>query len=89
MCRDFATINNNDGPYVASVDMRSSKPFNPSLGVKIEEFVTTLSFGPVAANGPILRSEVRFRLPGRAFLIKKINVQVNVSYADYEFVGDD
>jgi hypothetical protein len=77
-----------DGPYVASVDMRSPKPFKPGVGVKIEEFVTTLSFQPVSANGTILPSAVGFRLLGRAFFVKKINVQTNVSYRDYELVGD-
>ena len=77
-----------DGPYVASVDMRSPKPFKPGFGVKIEEFVTTLSFEPVSANGLILPSTVGFRLLGRAFLVKKINVRTEVSYGDFELVGD-
>ncbi len=78
-----------DGPYVASVDMRSPKPFKPGVGVKIEEFVTTLSFEPVSANGTILPSTVGFRLLGRAFLVKKINVHTDVSYGEYELVGPE
>lgn len=77
-----------DGPYVASVDMRSVKPFKPGLGARIDTFVTALSFKPVAANGAILIHTAKFRMLGRVWVVKKIDEQVDVSYTDYEFVGD-
>jgi len=77
-----------DGPYVARVDMRSPKPFKPGFGVKFEEYVTVLNFKPVTAGGPILPSALEIRLLGKAFLVRKIDVQIDISYGDYEFVGD-
>ena len=75
-----------DGPYVSLVDMRSSEPFKPATGVKISEYTMEIRFEPVAEGGPYLPSSVTIRAIGRAWLVKKIDVLVAVSFTDYSLV---
>jgi hypothetical protein len=77
-----------DGPYVASVDMQSVEPFKPGLGAKIDKFVTSVNFRPVASTGAILIHTATFRMLGRIWMVKRIDEQADVSYTDYEFVGE-
>lgn len=85
---DFTLKIVKDVPYVASIDMRSRGPFKPVFWMKVKEFVTTSTFEPVAAGGPVLPRTVTFRIVGRALLVKKIRATVEVSYGDYEYVGE-
>jgi len=77
-----------DGPYVAFVEMRSRGPFKPVFWMKIKEYVTTSTFEPVAAGGPVLPRTVTLRIVMRALLVKEIRATVEVSYGDYEYVGE-
>ena len=76
-----------DGPYLAYIDMHSPKPFKLQFGVKINNFVTRLQFGPVANGGPIGPQSVDIDINVRAFLIKTVNESIKIRYSDYEYVG--
>jgi len=76
-----------DGPYLAYLDMHSPKPFKLQFGVKINNFVTRLQFGPVAIGGPIGPQSIEIDFNVRAFLIKTISESVKITYSDYEYVG--
>jgi hypothetical protein len=76
-----------DGPYLAYLDMHSRKPFKLQFGVKINNFVTRLQFGPVANGGPIGPQSIDIDINVRAFFIKTVNESVKIRYSDYEYVG--
>lgn len=77
-----------DGPYISIIDMSSEQPFKPQFGVKIKEFSTTMRFGPAAVGGPIVPLSMDVLIKGRAFLAVGINETINISFTDYQFVGD-
>lgn len=69
--------------YVESLEMRSREPFSPGFGVKVKEFAMALTFAPVGSDAIVLPETVRIRMAGRAFLVKKIDETVVVTYSDY------
>jgi len=71
------------GPYVESLEMHSREPFSPGFGIKVKEFAMTLTFAPVGPEATVLPETVRIRMAGRAFLVKKIDETVVVTYGDY------
>jgi len=75
---------NRDAPYVESIEMRADKPVSAAIGVKIKEFLTVMTFGPVGAERSVLPLTVDVRLKGRALLIKKLDQAVEVRYTDYQ-----
>ena len=75
-------------PYVASMDMSSSKAFRPATGVKIHEFATHLTFAPLHENGPVLPRSVRVKVRGGAYLVISFDEATSIDYSDYEYVGD-
>jgi hypothetical protein len=77
------------GPYVAELDLRSSAPFKPAFGITVSEFVMTLAFAPVAPGEAVVPSSVFVRMAGRAMLVKAIDETVEVSFDDYERVGEE
>ena len=75
-------------PYVESLEMRSRKPFSPGFGVKVKEFAMAMTFAPVGPDEVVLPETVRIRMAARAFLVKKIDETVVVTYGDYRRDAD-
>jgi len=55
---------NDSQPYVESIEMRAREPFSPAMGVKIQEFSTVMTYGPVGDAGVVLPAAVVIRLVG-------------------------
>ncbi len=77
-----------DGTWIAYIDLRSDEPFRPGFGVKMQEFVTAFRFGPATADGPIVPLGIDARVKGRAFLVISFDETEQLSYSDFEYVGD-
>lgn len=75
-------------PYVESLEMRSREPFSPGFGVKVKEFAMAMTFVPVGPDAVVLPETVRIRMAARAFLVKKIDETVLVTYGDYRRDAD-
>lgn len=78
-----------DGRYVREIDLRNNKPIRPAFSVRINTFVTTLTFGPAADDGPIVPLTVDVRVQGRAMLAVGIDETETIRFSDYEFAGDE
>ncbi len=76
------------GPYVESLEMRSRESFSPGFGVKMKEFSMRLTFAPAGPEATALPETVNVHIVGRAFLVKKIDETVAVTYSDYRRPGD-
>lgn len=77
-----------DGPYIDRVELNSDKPFSPGFSVKVHSFSIVMTFGPEGGDGAVLPRSERFRMAGRAMVVKKIDMDVNVRYGDYTFPKD-
>ncbi len=78
-----------DGHYVGSIDLRNSRPIKPAFSVRINTFVTTLTFGPAAEGGPIVPLTVDVHVQGRAMLAVRFDETEAVRFTDYEYAGVD
>ena len=77
-----------DGHYVEYIDLRNSKPIKPAFGVKIITFLTRLTFGPAAPDGPIVPQTVDVHVKGRAYLAVRFDEKESVRYGDYSYAAD-
>ncbi len=78
-----------DGHYVGSIDLRNSRPIRPAFSVRINTFVTTLTFGPAADGGPIVPLTVDVHVQGRAMLAVRFDETEAVRFSDYEYAGEE
>jgi len=76
-----------DGNYLAWIDIHSNKPFKPHIGVKVKNFLTRLEFAPAAPGGPVVPVSVDVSIELRAFMVKTVNENVSIRFADYENVA--
>ncbi len=76
-----------DGNYVESIDLRNTRPIKPAFSVRINTFVTTLTFGPAAEGGPIVPQTIDVHVRGRAMLAVRFNETEAVRFTDYEYAG--
>lgn len=72
---------------IASRKLASAGEFHPTLGVKIAEMKTTMSYSLPSADQPSLPSLVTTRLRGRAFVFKSLDADMTVIFSDYERAG--
>jgi hypothetical protein len=75
-------------PYLQEIDLRSKKPFKPGFGIKMKEFLTRLTFGPIAEEGPVVPRSVDIKVSGRAFLVINFDQATTRAYTDFEYAGD-
>ncbi len=78
-----------DGHYLGEIDLRNSKPIRPAFSVRINTFVTTLTFGPAAEDGPIVPQTVDVHVQGRAMLAVRFDETEAVRFSHYEYAGRD
>ena len=75
------------GHYVATIDLHNEKTMKPAMGVKISKFITTMTFGPAADDGPIVPITVDVQVKGRAMLVIKFDEVETVRFSDFEYAG--
>lgn len=78
-----------DGHFVEYLDLRSPKPFKPAMGVKIDTFLTRITFGPAIPEGPIVPMSVDVQVKGKALFAIKFDEKETIHYQDYEYAGPD
>jgi len=70
---------------IESFELAADEPFSPTWGVKIAAMKTTLTYSVPDGARPSLLQESVTHLRGRAFLIKSLDADMNVTFTDYEF----
>jgi hypothetical protein len=68
---------------IDEVELASTAPFKPSLGVAIAEMRTTMSYTLPQGDQPSLITRVTTHLRGRAFWFKSLDADLTVEYSDY------
>lgn len=69
-----------------SIELANTAPFSPTIGVKISELKTTMTYSAPAADRPTLPDRVTTHVRGRAFLVKSLDAEMTVVYSDYKYV---
>lgn len=72
-----------------NINLSNAEPFKPMTGVKIESFLTRMTFGAAIPGGPILPMGVDVRVEGRALFAIKFDETESYRYQDYKYVGSD
>lgn len=67
--------------------MRSTGPFSPTFGIRIEEMLTALTFSLPTGDKPSLPLSVETRLRGTAFWLKSLDAAMTIRFSDYARVG--
>lgn len=68
---------------IETFTLASIEPFSPSLGVKIQEMVTTMTYSLPTATEPSLLLSSRTRVRGTAFWFKSLDADRVVTYTEY------
>lgn len=68
---------------IESFTIENTEPFSPAFAVKIQEMRTILTYSAPTADHPSLLTRISTRLRGRAFWVKSIDADMEVTYADY------
>ena len=69
---------------IESLEIASTAPFSPTLGVKIEEMKTTLTYSLPSADRPSFLLHTATRLRGRAFFLKSLDADLAVTFTAHE-----
>ncbi|MBM3854033.1 MAG: hypothetical protein FJ399_12910 [Verrucomicrobia bacterium] len=72
---------------VERIELASIAPFSPTLGVKILEMRTRLSYSLPVGDAPSLPQQVETRVRGTAFWFKSLDADRSVTYSDYARAG--
>ena len=78
-----------DGHFIESIDLRNTRPIKPAFSVRINTYVTTLTFGPAADGGPIVPLTIDVHVQGRAMLAVRFDETEAVRFSDYEYAGEE
>ena len=73
---------------IESLEIASTGEFSPTFGVKIVEMKTVMTYSLPSANSPSLPLTVATHLRGRAFLVKSLDAEMTVVFADYAKAGE-
>ncbi len=71
---------------VESIELASTGAFSPTIGVKIVELATKLTYSVPTADRPSLPQAVTTHVRGTAFFFKSLDADMTVIFADYESV---
>jgi hypothetical protein len=72
---------------IESLEISNTSEFSPTFGVKIAEMKTVMTYSLPSGSAPSLPLKVATLLRGRAFLVKSLDAEMTVNYADYAPVG--
>lgn len=68
---------------IESLQLASTGEFSPTLGVRIAEMRTEMSYTPPIGDRPALPLRVTTHVRGRAFWFKSLDADLTVTYSDY------
>ncbi|HEX2853014.1 MAG TPA: hypothetical protein VHO24_07245 [Opitutaceae bacterium] len=68
---------------IETFELGSMAPFSPTLGIKLAEMKTVMSFSRAEAGRPSLLLRVTTRLRGRAFWFKSLDQDLMVVFSDH------
>jgi len=71
-------------PHVERLEMKSLDEIKPVTGVRISEFHVLMRFDHDKATGSILPRTIETTIKGRAFLVKTLDEEISVTFADYK-----
>ncbi len=77
-----------DGRYLSEIELFAKRPFKPGFGVRFDEFLTRLTFAPVADGGPVAPRTVDVKVKGRAVLVFRFDETTALAYSDFAHVGN-
>lgn len=72
---------------VESVELANAEPFRPTIGVRIAELKTLLTYSLPEDGRPTLPRVVTTRVRGNAFWFKSLDGDLQVTFSDYERVA--
>ena len=72
---------------IASIELASVDAFSPTIGVKIADLKTLMTYSLPAGDTPSLPQTVSTEVHGRAFFFKSLDAEMTVTYSHYEYVG--
>ncbi len=68
---------------IESIELHNPEPFRPTIGVRITELRTLLTYSPPGDGRPALPRQVTTRLRGTAFWFKSLDADLSVTFSDY------
>ena len=77
-----------DGRYLEYLDIRNTGPIRPKVGVKMNEFLTRITFGPAVEGGPIVMKSMDVAIKLNAFLVVRVDETESVRFSEFEFVAN-
>ena len=72
---------------ITQVQLHSTEPFSPVLGVKIQSAQTTIDYSLPDHDRPSLLQNIAVQVRGRAFFFKSLDSDLVVKYSDYRYAG--
>ena len=72
---------------IESIELANAAEFSPTIGVKIAELRTTMSYSLPQGDTPTLPQQVTTRVRGRAFIFKSLDAELTVTFSDYVRAG--
>ena len=77
-----------DGRHLEYLDIRSTGPIRPKVGVKMKNFLMRMTFGPAVDGGPIVMQSMDVAIELNAFLVVRVDETESVRFSEFEFAGD-
>ncbi len=68
---------------IERVELSNIRAFSPMFAVKIDEARTVIRYTLPEENRPTLLQDIKVRVRGRAMLVKSLDQEMTVTYADY------
>jgi hypothetical protein len=68
---------------IESIELANTEPFAPTVGVRIAEMRTLLTYRLPAGETPALPEKVSSRVRGKAFWFKSLDADLSVEFSDY------
>jgi len=68
---------------IEAVELANAEAFAPTMGVKIAELKTVMTYSLPSDDQPSLPQQVMTRVRGRAFLFKSLDGDMAVTFSDY------
>lgn len=72
---------------ISTLELANVSDFAPTIGVKITELRTTMTYSLPTADTPALPQQVVTRQRGTAFWFKALDAELTVTFSDYERSG--
>lgn len=72
---------------IESVELASAEAFSPTIGVKIQELHTLMTYSLPTGETPSLPQRVLTRVRGTAFWFKSLDAEMTVTYSDFAKSG--